>query len=182
MRQMFSSWRPWAWRSRRAACAASGKQTCSGQTAWVRMEPFTSWTFSYLKSRCLAGAGCQRGKIRLVGWEQCLDVLAKWELVILHAQQVVPSAIQHDSAGRFGLGVQGIQRDETALQVQVGKELLCHRDFVGLGVDHRAGQVVLAGHADGGKHALTAAMSGLLAIQRDQLLFGRWAAQPLLNF
>ena len=57
-----------------------------------------------------------------------------------------------------------------------------HGDLVGLGVDYRASQEVLAGHADGAEHALTAAMVGLLAIQGDQLLFGCWAAQPLLNF
>src|ERR1041385_3960758 len=88
MRQMFSSWRPWAWRSRPAACAASGKQTCSGQTAWVRIERLTFRSFSYWKVRYCVGGGCQGGKIRLGGGEQFLDVLAKFELVILHAQQV----------------------------------------------------------------------------------------------
>ena len=51
-----------------------------------------------------------------------LDVLVKLELVVFDRQQVVPSALQHDLASRFGLGVQGIQRDESALEVQVGKE------------------------------------------------------------
>jgi hypothetical protein len=110
-----------------------------------------------------------------------LDVLVKLELVVFDRQQVVPSALQHDLASRFGLGVQGIQRDEPALEVQVGKEFLGHGNLVGLGVDHRAAQVVLAGHADGGEHALTAAMLGLLAVQGDQLLFGCGAAQLRLN-
>ena len=127
------------------------------------------------------GVGCQGGKIRLGGGEQLLDVLVKLALVVFDRQQVVPSALQHDLASRFGLGVQGIQRDEPALEVQVGKEFLGHGDLVGLGVDHRAGQVILAGHADGGQDALTAALAGLFAIQGDQLVFGRWAAQPRLN-
>ena len=105
----------------------------------------------------------------------------KLELVVFNGQEIVPSALQHDIASRLGLGVQGIQRDPTALQVQVGKELLGHRNLVGLGVDHGAAQVILAGHADGGEDARTAAVVGLFAIQGDQLLLGCWAAQLLLN-
>jgi hypothetical protein len=127
------------------------------------------------------GVGFQGGKIRLGGGEQLLDVLVKLELVIFNGQQIVPSALQHDVASRLGLRVQGIQRDETALQVQVGKEFLRHGDLVGLGVDQCAGQVVLAGHAEGGEHAVTAAMIGLLAIHSNQLVLGSRAAQPLLN-
>src|ERR1035441_10218795 len=181
MRQMFSSLRPSAWRSKRAAWAASGKQTCSGQTAWVRIERLTLWPFSYWKVRYSVGVGCQGGEIRLGGGEQLLDVLVKLELVIFNGQQIVPSALQHDVASRLGLRVQGIQRDETALQVQVGKEFLRHGDLVGFGIDHRAGQVVLAEHAESGEHAAAAAMAGLLAIQGDQLLLGRCTAQALLN-
>lgn len=105
----------------------------------------------------------------------------EFELVIFGGQQIVPSALQHDIASRLGLGVQGIQRDKSTLQVQVRKELLRHGNLVGLGVDHRAGQVILAGHADGSQHALTAAMFGLFTVQGDQLVFGRWTAQLLLN-
>src|ERR1035437_8992038 len=113
MRQTFSSLRPSAWRSNRAACAASGKQTCSGQTAWVRIERLTlPLFFSYSKVRYSVGVGFQGGEIRLGGGEQLLDVLVKLELVVFDRQQVVPSALQHDLASRFGLGVQGIQRDE----------------------------------------------------------------------
>ena len=39
----------------------------------------------------------------------------------------------------------------------------------------------VSGHADGGEHALTAAMVGLFAVQGDQLVFGGWATQLLLN-
>src|SRR5450759_3971240 len=181
MRQMFSSLRPSAWRSKRAAWAASGKQTCSGQTAWVRIERLTLGPFSYAKVRYSVGVGCQGGEIRLGGGEQFLNVLVKFQLVIFDGQQIVPSALQHDVASRLGLGVQGIQRDEAAFQVQVGKEFLRPGELVGLDVDHRAGQVVLAGHAEGGEHAVTAAMIGLLAIHSNQLVLGSRAAQPLLN-
>src|ERR1039457_2794803 len=181
MRQMFSSLRPSVWRGKRAAWAASGKQTCSGPTAWVRIERLTLWPFSYWKVRYSVGVGCQGGEIRLGGGEQLLDVLVKLELVIFNGQQIVPSALQHDVASRLGLRVQGIQRDETAFQVQVGKEFLRPGDLVGLAVDHRAGQVVLAGHAEGGEHAVTAAMIGLLAIHSNQLVLGCWAAQLLLH-
>src|SRR5208283_404799 len=110
MRQTFSSLRPSAWRSSRAACAASGKQTCSGQTAWVRIERLTlPLFFSYSKVRYSVGVDCQGGKIRLGGGEEFLDVLVKLELVIFNGQQKVPSTLQHDVASRLGLGVQGIQ-------------------------------------------------------------------------
>src|SRR5258708_40282799 len=68
MKQTFSSLRPWAWRSSRAACAARGKQTCSGQIAWVRIERLTfPLFFSYSKVRYSLGVGFQGGKIRLGG-------------------------------------------------------------------------------------------------------------------
>ena len=105
----------------------------------------------------------------------------EFELVIFDGQQIVPSAFQHDVASRFGLGVEGIQPDQSAVEVQVWKELLRHGNLVGLGVDHRAGQVILAGHTDGSEHALTAAVFGLFAVQGDQLVLGRWPAQLRLN-
>src|SRR5271169_239024 len=109
MRQMFSSLRPSVWRSKRAAWAASGKQTCSGQSAWVRIERLTLWPFSYWKVRYSVGVAFQGGEIRLGGGEQFLDVLVKLELVIFNGQQIVSSALQHNIASRLGLGVQGIQ-------------------------------------------------------------------------
>jgi hypothetical protein len=127
------------------------------------------------------GVACQGGEIRLGGGQQGLDVLVELELVIFNGQEIIPSALQHNIASRLGLGVQGVQRDQMALQVQVGKELLGHGDFVGLGVDHGAAQVILAGYADGGEDTVTAAMVGLFAIQGDQFLLGRWAAQLRLN-
>src|SRR5216684_1404006 len=153
MRQTFSSLRPSDWRSSRAACAASGKQTCSGPTAWVRIERLTlPLFFSYWKVRYSAGVGFQGGEIRLGGGEQFLDVLVKLLLVVFNGEQIVPSAFQHDIASGLGLGVQGVQRDESTLQVQIRKELLGHGDFIGLGVNHR-----------------------------DALVLGRRAAQLLLN-
>ena len=90
---MFSSLRPWAWRSKRAACAARGKQTCSGQTAWVRIERLTLRPFSYWKVRYSVGVGCQGGEIRLGGGEQFLDVLVKLELVIFNLKDASPGAV-----------------------------------------------------------------------------------------
>jgi len=41
--------------------------------------------------------------------------------------------LQHDRAGRFILGVQGVQAHETACQIQSGQQfLLGHRNFIGL--------------------------------------------------
>src|ERR1035441_8189929 len=100
MRQMFSSLRPSVWRSKRAACAASGKQTCSGATPWVRIERLTLWPFSYSKVRYSVGVGCQGGKIRLGGGQQGLDVLVQLELVVFNGQQIIPSALQHNIASR----------------------------------------------------------------------------------
>jgi hypothetical protein len=128
------------------------------------------------------GVACQGGKIRLGGGEPVFDILVQRELVIFDGQQIVPSAVQHDMASGLGLSVQGVQRDQPAVQVQAGKEFLGHGDLIGLGIDHRATQVILAGHADGAEHALTAAMFGLFAIQRDQLVFGGRATQAFLHF
>ena len=127
------------------------------------------------------GVGCQGGKIRLGGGEQLLDVLVELELVIFDGQQIVATAFQDDLASRFGLGMQRIQRDESALEVKGRKEVLGHGDLIGLGVHDRTAQVVLARHADGGEHAVTAAVFGLFAIQGDQLAWRGWAAQLLLN-
>jgi hypothetical protein len=65
MRQMFSSLRPSAWRSKRAACAARGKQTCSAQSGWVRIERLMLRSFSYWKVRYCVGVGFQGGEVRL---------------------------------------------------------------------------------------------------------------------
>jgi len=103
------------------------------------------------------------------------------ELVIFDGQQIVSPAFQDDLARRFGLGMQRVQRDQAALEVQVREEFLGHGDLIGLGVHHRTAQVILAGDADGGEHAVAAAMFGFFAIQGDQLVFGGRAAQLLLN-
>src|SRR6266704_4003862 len=95
MRQTFSSLRPPAWRSSRAACAASGKQTCSGQTAWVRIERLTlPLFFSYWKVRYSAGVGFQGGEIRLGGGEQLLEVLVKLLVVIFNRWEINAAASQ----------------------------------------------------------------------------------------
>src|ERR1035441_2343524 len=71
------------WRSRRAACAASGKQTCSGPTAWVRIERLTLPPFfSYSKVRYSVSVGFQGGEIRRGGGQQFLDVLVKLQWVV----------------------------------------------------------------------------------------------------
>ena len=99
--------------------------------------------------------------------------MQRW-LVIFDGQQIVAAALQHNFASGLGLSMQGIQRNETPLQIQVGKEVLGHGNLVGLGIDHRAGQIILAGHADGRQHTGTAAVFGFLAVQGDQLPLGRW--------
>ena len=56
------------------------------------------------------GVGCQGGKIRLWGGEQLLDSLVKCGLIVLGRQQVIGAGFEHQGQGRFGLGVQRIQR------------------------------------------------------------------------
>ena len=48
--------------------------------------------------------------------------------------------------GRFGLGVERIQRDKAAFQVEFGEELARDGNLVGFLVHHRAAQIILAGH------------------------------------
>ncbi len=66
--------------------------------------------------------GCQGGKIRLGGGEQFFNVLVNGGLIILGRQQVVGTRFEHQVASRLGLGVQGIERDEAAFEVQLLKE------------------------------------------------------------
>jgi hypothetical protein len=127
------------------------------------------------------GVGFQGGKIRLGGGEQFLNVLVHGGLVIFGRQQIVSPGFQHRRTGGIGLSVQGVQRDKPASQIHVLKELPCHRDFVGLGLYDCAGQIILAGHADGREHPLAAAMLGFFAVQDNQFGFGNWAAHVLLN-
>ena len=110
------------------------------------------------------GVGFQGREIRLEGGEEAFDGLVKCRLVFLGCEQVIGARFQDQGACGFGLGVQGIQHDQSALQIQAFAELASHRDFVGLGIDHRAAQIKLAGHADGGEHALAAAMVGFFAV------------------
>jgi len=127
------------------------------------------------------GVGFRGGKIRLGGGNEFFDIVVEGALVLFSREHIVGPRFQHQVASRVGLGVEGIQRDEPAFEIQIRKELSCHGDLVGLGVHDGAAQVILAGHAVGGEHALAAAMFGLLAIQGDQFVFGGRTAQPLLN-
>ena len=76
--------------------------------------------------------------------------------------------LQDDGAGRFVLSVQGVQADETALQVQ-GRDqgLLGYWNLVGLLIHKGAAQIVLAGHGDGGENGDPTAMIGFFAIHDD---------------
>ena len=111
------------------------------------------------------GVGFQGGEIRLGGGEESFDVLVNGGLVIFGRQQVVGAGFQHHRASGFTLGVQGIQRDQAAFQIHDLKELACDGDFVGLGFDNPAGQVILAGHADRREHSLAAAVLGFFAVE-----------------
>src|SRR5690349_10240776 len=88
-RATFSSRRPSLWRSNRAAWATRGKQICSGETAWVRIERLTTRPFSTVSVRYWVGVGCRGGKIRVGGGEQFLDILVKGRLVVFSRQQIV---------------------------------------------------------------------------------------------
>lgn len=102
-------------------------------------------------------------------------------LIVFGRQQEVTAAFQHDVARGLGLGMQGVQRDKAALQIQFRKELLSDRDFIGLGVHEGTAQVVLTGDTDSRQYALATAMFGLFAIQGDQFVFGRGTAELFLN-
>jgi hypothetical protein len=120
--------------------------------------------------------GFQGGKIRLGGGEEFFDVLVNRGLVVFGGEQVISPGLEHQIASGFSLGVQSIQGDEAAFQIQALKELACDRDFIGLGIDNRAGQIVLAGYANGREHTLAVPVLGLFAVDGDQLVFGRWTA------
>ena len=90
--------------------------------------------------------------------------------------------LQDDRAGGFILRVQGIQTDETVLQVQRGDQfLLGHWNLVGLFIHQSAAQVVLAGHGDRGENGGAAAMVGLFAIHDDEVLAGCGSSQQALD-
>ena len=131
--------------------------------------------------RYCVGVGCQGGKIRSGSGQQFLDVFVHRGLVAFGREQVIASTLQHHLPARLSLGVQRIQRDELAAQIHFLEELAGDGDLVGLGIHDRAGQVILAGHANSAQDGLAAPVFGFFAIQGDQLVFGRWAAQPLLH-
>jgi hypothetical protein len=99
--------------------------------------------------------------------EQFPDVFVHRGLVAFGREQVIASPLQDHLPARLGLGVQRIQRDEPAPQIQLLEELAGHGDFVGLGLHDRAGQVILTGHADRTQDGLAAAVFGFFAIQGD---------------
>ena len=68
------------------------------------------------------GVGSQGGKTRLGGGEQFLDILVDGGLITLGRQQVVGAGFEHQVASRLGLGVQGIQGDEPAFEVQISSK------------------------------------------------------------
>ena len=107
--------------------------------------------------------GSRGGKIGLGGRDQLLNVSMDGGLIILNAQQIIRSVLQHQGARRLILGVQGIQRNQAPLQIQPLKQFACHRDLIGLVFFHdRTAQIKLAGHRDGTEHGLTAAVFGFL--------------------
>jgi hypothetical protein len=110
-----------------------------------------------------------------------LDVVADGGLVVFDGEQEVGAVFEDQGASGVGLGVEGVEADEAAVQVQAGEELAGDGDFVGLLVHKRAAQEVLAGDGDGGKDAGAAAVLGLLAVEHDEFVGGRGAADLALE-
>ena len=82
------------------------------------------------------------------------------------------SMFQNQFPGGLVLGMQSIQSDGTAGQIQFSEELARHRDFIGFGSDQRTAQIELAGDADRAQEGIARAMVGLLAIDYDQVVRG----------
>jgi hypothetical protein len=70
--------------------------------------------------RAWVEVGCSGGEIRLGSGYFLFDVGPNCGLIVFGAQQVMASRLQDDRTSGFSLCVQGVQTDETALQVQRG--------------------------------------------------------------
>src|SRR5271166_1228586 len=176
-----SSLRPSVWRSSRAACSANGKQTCSPVTGAVQILRLSLRPLLISSTRALVGVDSRGGKIALRSGDECFDVCAHGGLVPLDREQIIGAVFQDQSAGGFILGVQGVQRDEPAFELQVLKQLSRHGNFVSLLVHQCTAQVVLARYGDRAQNRGAAAVPGFLAIQYDQLILGCRAAPLLLD-
>src|SRR5713101_5178804 len=113
-----SSLRPWVWRKSRAAWLAKGKPTSSGLTGAVRMARLSERPLLISWVRAWVSVGCSGGKIRLGSGDFLFEVGPNRGLIVFYGQQVVATAFQDHRAGRFILRVQGVQADETVLQIQ----------------------------------------------------------------
>ena len=128
---------------------------------------FRSWV------RAWVDVGRCGGEIRLGSGDLLLDVGPQRRLVPFGGQEVVAPGGEHDLARRFILGMERVQADEPAFQIQRrDHRLLRHGDLIGLHVHHRAAQVILAGKAHRRQDRGAATVLGFLAIHHDQLLLG----------
>src|SRR5271165_2517359 len=161
-------WRRWRWS--RAICSTQGKSTDSPVAGWQRSTRRSGWPLLNSRRPASAGVAWRGGKIRRRGGNQFFDVLLDGRLVVFDRQQKISAVFQDGVAGGLVLGMEGVQADFAAVQVQFVKQLPGDGDFVGLGVHDGAAQVVLAGHGDSGEHGMAAALARLFAVQNDQIL------------
>lgn len=108
------------------------------------------------------------GKSHRRGGDQAFKVVPHCGLVAFDGQEVIGPVFQHQGAGGLGLRVEGVETDDAALHVQPCKEFARGGDFVALVRDHDAAEVMLAGHGDGGEHALAPGVVGFFAVEHDE--------------
>ena len=80
--------------------------------------------------------------------------------------------------GGVGLGMEGVEAHDAAVEVEPRAEVAGGGDFVALVGHHHAAEVVLAGDGDGGEDLLAAGVVGFLAVE-DHEFFGRGRAAHL---
>src|SRR6266702_8930770 len=146
-------------RRSRAAWAASGKLACSGVMGALcnvrvsfrlllrsrlpaRVSLWARTSRAVVALAVGAGGSGKKGDRRLR--HEAFDVVADRRLVAFDGEDVVGAVFEHQRAGRFVLGVEGIEADDAPVEIELGEELARHGDFVGLLIHHGAAQIMLA--------------------------------------
>src|SRR5271157_4157569 len=158
------------WRRSRAICSTQGKSTDSPVAGWERSTRSSGWPLLNSRWPASVGLACRGGKIHRRGGNEFFDVLLDGGLIVFDRQQEISAMFQDGVPGGLVLGMESVQADFAAVQVQFVEQLPGDGDFVGLGVHQGAAQVMLAGNGDGGEHGMAAALARLFAVQDDEIL------------
>src|ERR1017187_1032121 len=132
------------WRRSRAICSTHGKSTDSPAAGWQRSTRRSGWPLLNSRRPARVGLAWRGGKIRRRGGNQFFDVLFDSRLIVFDRQREIGAMFQDGGAGGLVLGMEGVQTDFAAVQVQFMEQLPGDGDFVGLGVHDSAAQVMLA--------------------------------------